>query len=272
VGKDGQVDSEQVSWILFEVANDLILPRFGAVPSTQEIEVKTRPGDIATAADREGEREIARRLRAEYPDAVIVGEESVYSNPRLLDGYAEAEHAFVIDPLDGTLNFTRESTDFGVMVAEIKKGVTTRGWIYHPMYRTIWVAEKGAGVTRNGQPVSYQRPERDGLIGATYIPFKLEGELPAHLRRTWGSCAIDYPKLIEGEVDFLAYRSMFPWDHLPGALMVTELGGFTAVEDGTPWAAGVQGKRLMSAMTPENWHEADRLLEVSNLYGPGTGK
>jgi fructose-1,6-bisphosphatase/inositol monophosphatase family enzyme len=254
------VDAEKLSWILFDVAEEVILPRFGAVASVQQIQEKSRPGDIVTIADREAEVEIAARIKAECPDALIVGEEAVFSNPALLDVLPSAAHAFTIDPVDGTKNFTKESPDFGVMVAELVGGETVRGWIYQPLRRAIWIAERGAGVRVNGKPPERTAPERDTLLGASYIPFKGEGQLPAELRRTWGACAIDYPKLIAGEVDFLTYRSMFPWDHLPGVLMVAELGGKSAIEDGTRFRAGVRGKRLMSAMSPETWDAADRLL------------
>ena len=52
------------------------------------------------------------------------------------------------------------------------------------------------------------------------------------------------PKLIEGEVDFLCYRSMFPWDHLAGGLMATELGGRMATDAGVDYQAGVIGRQV----------------------------
>jgi fructose-1,6-bisphosphatase/inositol monophosphatase family enzyme len=74
--------------------------------------------------------------------------------------------------------------------------------------------------------------------------------------RSWGSCGVDYPKLIEGEVDFLCYRSMFPWDHLAGGLMVTELGGRISTDTGIDYRAGVIGRRLLSANDPQLWQTA----------------
>jgi fructose-1,6-bisphosphatase/inositol monophosphatase family enzyme len=57
-------------------------------------------------------------------------------------------------------------------------------------------------------------------------------------------------------VDFLCYRSMFPWDHLAGGLMVTELGGRIATDTCIEYRAGVIGRRLLSATDPQLWQTA----------------
>ena len=80
-------------------------------------------------------------------------------------------------------------------------------------------------------------------LGASYLPVPGEEYADVRVARSWGSCGIDYPKLVEGEVDFLCYRSMFPWDHLAGGLMVTELGGRIATDISVDYRAGVIGRR-----------------------------
>jgi fructose-1,6-bisphosphatase/inositol monophosphatase family enzyme len=254
------MDTETISRMLFEVADEFILPRFGADAAAQGVEQKGRKGDVVTLADKEAEAEITHRLRAQCPDALVLGEESAYVTPELLDALPDAEAAWVIDPVDGTLNFTRDSPDFAVMVAEVRHGEAVRGWIYQPAHKELWIAEKGAGVTRNGEQLTPPDLDDAELQGATYIPLKREADMPAPLKRSWGSCGIDYPKLVQGEIGFLAYRSIFPWDHLPGGLMVTELGGVLAVDGGTPYRPGVIGRRLVAAMTPARWQRADQLL------------
>ena len=93
-------------------------------------------------------------------------------------------------------------------------------------------------------------------LGASYLPVPGEEHADVTVVRSWGSCGVDYPKLIEGEVDFLCYRSMFPWDHLAGGLMVTELGGRIATDTGIEYRAGVIGRRLLSATDPQLWQTA----------------
>lgn len=244
----------QTEWVaqqLQEVAERVILPRFGAL-AEGEIEEK-KPGDLVTVADREAELELVRILSAADPGALVVGEEGVFCEPSRLDALPAAERAWVIDPVDGTRNFSRGSPDFAVMLAEVRRGETVRGWIWQPLHGRMYIAESGAGVTCNGEPVRRTPVDRPVPLGATYVPLRGEDADLVEVRRSWGSCGIDYPKLIAGEVDFLTYRSMFPWDHLPGGLMVAEFGGRVTSEDGVEYRAGVIGRRLIAVMEPGIW-------------------
>lgn len=249
------MQTDQVSELLADVADRLILPRFGALESTDIHEKK--PGDLVTVADREAEIELARVLRTAEPGVLVVGEEAVFTDPSSLELLPAAEHAWVIDPVDGTRNFARGGADFAVMLAEVRKGVTVRGWIWQPVYSRLYVAELGGGVTCNGTSV---RPAgasgRTVPLGASYLAVPGEEHADVTVVRSWGSCGVDYPKLIEGEVDFLCYRSMFPWDHLAGGLMVTELGGRISIDTGVDYRAGVIGRRLLSANDPHLWQTA----------------
>lgn len=247
--------TDEVSALLADVADRLILPRFGTLGSGDILEKK--PGDLVTVADRDAEIEIARVLREVEPDVLVVGEEGVFADPSSLDALPSAEHAWVIDPVDGTRNFARGGADFAVMLAEVRRAETVRGWIWQPIHQRLYVAERGAGVTCNGTPLDTPPASaRPVPLGASYLPVPGEEHADVELVRSWGSCGIDYPKLITGEVDFLCYRSMFPWDHLAGALMLTELGGRIATDTGADYHAGVIGRRLVSAGSPGMWQVA----------------
>ncbi|MEE9964378.1 MAG: inositol monophosphatase [Propionicimonas sp.] len=250
--------TEQVSELLKEVADSLIVPRFGTL-SCSEVQEKA-PGDLVTIADREAEAAISARLREADPAALVVGEEGVFADARILESLPSAGHAWVIDPVDGTRNFAKGRPDFAVMVAELRAGQTVRSWIWQPMFQDLFVAEKSAGVTRNGVALTAPSREREVALGATYLPIAGEETAAVRVIRSWGSCGVDYPKLITGEVDFLSYRSMFPWDHLPGGLMLTELGGRIATESGADYHAGTIGRRLLAATSDAVWDEAQRAL------------
>lgn len=253
------MQTQQISELLADVADRVILPRFGAL-TTGDIEEK-KPGDLVTVADREAEQEIVAALEKLQPGALVFGEEGVFADPRRMDALPSADHAFVIDPVDGTRNFARGRADFAVMVAEVRHGITVRGWIWQPVHARLYVTERGAGVTCNGIALAPPPPSpRQVPVGATYLPVPGEEQADVKVIRSWGSCGIDYPKLIAGEVDFLSYRSMFPWDHLAGGLMVTELGGRIATAAGVDYQAGVIGRRLLSANTPRLWQVAKQAL------------
>jgi len=247
--------SSQVPVILMEVAERIVVPRFGAL-TEDDVEEK-KPGDLVTIADKQAEEKIETALRMLTPQALIVGEEHAFTAPEIMDDLSGVDEAWVIDPIDGTRNFTKSSPDFAIMVAHVLCGEVTESWIYQPMHDAMYHAERGAGVRRNGQPVR-RHSERARLLGAAYLRINpLPGSLD--LRRSWGACGIDYPKLVEGEIDFLLYREGKPWDHLPGALMVAEMGGRTAIRTGQCYRPGISAAPL-SVIPANQWEHVRDVL------------
>ncbi len=230
------LSTEAVLSLLQSVAAEVITPRFRSLSDSQ-IDEKS-PGDLVTVADREAEEIITRALLEAYPDAVVLGEEAYAGEPDLLPRFRAADHAFTVDPVDGTKNFVNGSPDFAVMVAEVLDGEAVRGWIWQPEHEMAWVAERGGGVRRNDEPI-HRGPAGDQPQGATSI-WSRRGRQPEGLpvlNGSWICCGVDYPKLIEGEADYLLYGHTNPWDHLPGTLMLREAGGAAAHRDGTPYDA-----------------------------------
>lgn len=239
-----------------EVADQVINPRFRSLESGEIME--KNPGDLVTVADREAEELIARALLADDPSVLVVGEEATDVDPGLLDRLAAADHAFTVDPVDGTKNFVNGSPNHAVMIAELRHGKPVRAWILQPALGLAFVSEKGAGVYRNGERLSPLTPvtEPSQLRLATSSP-RLEGAHGAvRLRGTYWSCGIDYPWLAQGGVDALHYSRTMPWDHAPGTLFITELGGVVRHVDGTPYEpaskASIRGG-LLAACAPQTW-------------------
>src|SRR5580765_1049160 len=111
------------------------------------------PGDLVTVADREAEGLITTALNAAYPSAVVLGDEAYAADPRLWDRYLAADHAFTVDPVDGTKNFVHGSRDHAMMIGEVKGGEAVRGWIWQPQHGKAYVAELGSGAWCNGERV-----------------------------------------------------------------------------------------------------------------------
>lgn len=233
---------DDVSLVLRDVADRVIVPRWQHL-AHGEIDEKT-PGDFVTVADRESEVAIAEFLRANAPGCVIVGEEAAFAEPDIIDSLPAAELAYVVDPVDGTKNFVKGSPDFAVMVSEVRSGVTTRAWIWQPIAHDMWVAERGAGLFRNGERVTRPAPA-DPPRGRTSLRdhwgFDDGGRL-APVDKSAGAVGVDYPRLCAGGDDFLVYNRLKPWDHLPGTLMVREVGGVAVHFDGTPYHASSIGR------------------------------
>lgn len=223
--------------LLRDVSDEVINPRFRDLAAHQVSE--KNPGDLVTVADHEAEVLITAALTRAYPDAVVLGEEAHAGDPGLLERYAAADHAFTVDPVDGTKNFVHGSPDHAVMVAETRGGVAVRSWIWQPQHDRAYTAELGGGAWLNGEPLRTPAPSTDPgrWRGTTsrrrWVGRELPGMRPLEL--TWVCCGVDYPKLAEGACDFILYGRAQPWDHVPGSLLLAEAGAFVGTADGDPY-------------------------------------
>lgn len=257
------LSTESVLVLIQSVAAEVITPRFRSLTASQIGEKK--PGDLVTVADHEAEELLTAALLEAYPRTVVLGEEAFAGDPDLLPRFQQAAHAFTVDPVDGTKNFVHGSPDHAVMVSEVVDGNTVRGWIWQPEHEIAWVVERGGGVRRNGEPIT-RRPAGEQPQGATSI-WSRRGRQPEGLPAlagSWVCCGVDYPKLIEGETDFLLYGHTLPWDHLPGTLMLREAGGAAAHRDGTPYGARSGGAGLVVASDPATLERA--LVACADLW------
>jgi myo-inositol-1(or 4)-monophosphatase len=102
--------------------------------------------DLVTEMDRESERLVTEMLRKAFPEYGILGEEGSKS----VEPYA---CRWIIDPLDGTTNYTYSYPLFGVSIALEKQGEITLGVVYNPILDELFTAEKGSGAYLNGKPI-----------------------------------------------------------------------------------------------------------------------
>jgi fructose-1,6-bisphosphatase/inositol monophosphatase family enzyme len=257
------VETDTVLRLIEEVAAEVITPRFRAL-AQGEIHEKN-PGDLVTVADHEAEDLLTRALNAAYPDAVVLGEEAYAADPSLMDRYVAAEHAFTVDPVDGTKNFVNGSPDHAVMLSESRAGEVVRAWIHQPQHDLAYVAERGAGSFRNGERLRRHPPsaDPDAWYGVTsrraWVGRSLPGLRPLAL--TWICCGVDYPKLVEGAADFVLYGAGLPWDHAPGSLLLSEAGAFLGGTDGAAYRpAGPRASGLVAAADEATYDRVLRLL------------
>ena len=229
------MNTTEVLELLQRVAEEVINPRFRSLSDDQITE--KNPGDLVTVADHEAEVRLTEALSSAYPGALVLGEEANESDDTLLDRFRAADHAFTIDPVDGTKNFVHGSPDHAVMVAELRGGLVERSWIWQPQHRAAYVAERGEGAWRNGRRL-VRPPVGEVLRGVTsrrrWIGYALDG-LPS-LELTWVCCGVDYPHVVEGDADYLLYTGTQPWDHAPGSLVMAESGAFLGTFEGEPYA------------------------------------
>jgi len=261
-----RADALTVAEILRNAAQTEILPRFKNL-STGEIRTKTSQLDLVTDADEAAERVIETQLLRAFPNAIVIGEESVSRDPALLDGLGEADLAFVLDPVDGTLNFASGLPLFGVMAAAVMKGEIVCGLILDPISDDWAVAVRGEGAwlqrsdgaaraLKVGNPVPLS--EMAGNVSWRYLPEALRpivtGNLPRVAMAADLRCAAHtYRLLAGGHLHFAFSSSVMPWDHAAGWLIHREAGGYTAHFDGSPYRPTHRGGGLISAPDKESW-------------------
>jgi fructose-1,6-bisphosphatase/inositol monophosphatase family enzyme len=232
-----RVNVDMVTSLLRQVAADVVMPRFRDL-RYHDIDPKPGPDDpddVVTIVDHETERRLTTELAGIDPGAAMLGEEAVYDDPSLLGLVESSERLWILDPIDGTKNFVRGLDGFGIMVAWAVRGVVEAAWVVLPAKNEAFVAERGSGAYLNGKRLSIP-PQEDPDVprGAVHLRF-MPREIAAGVSRATrgrfsalsdvGCSAAAYSEIAQGERDFEIYYRLYPWDHAPGALVLTEAGG-----------------------------------------------
>lgn len=260
---------ERVAQLMRQTAAQAILPRFRALHAN-EIEEKS-PGEQVTAADREAEILLTAGLMALLPGSAVLGEEAASAQPDTVQRLSGKADLWIVDPLDGTSNFVEGKPIFSVMVALMHRGETVASWMLDPLTDVLAVAQKGGGAWLGGQRITTPRavPEDRDLRGAVltrFLPPELRLSIEARAQHVGGilpglRCAgHEYPAVATGAQNFVLFWRTEPWDHAPGALFITEAGGYVARLDGTPYVPMDGGKGLLVAQNRETWQAVARCL------------
>lgn len=259
-------DSSALIEIVREAGRVEIVPRYRHL-AAGDIDEKASAIDLVTKADLGAERFITEALLARYPHALIVGEEAYAANPAIVDGLAEAELGFVIDPVDGTFNFAAGNPMFGTILAVTRRGETIAGLLCDPLRGDVIAAEKGAGATliladQTSRRVRVAAPvPLDQMVAAmtwTYLEPPLRRQIGANLSKVklqlgYGCSAYDYWMAATGRVHFSGHQHLNPWDHLAGVLIHGEAGGYGAKFDGTPYRPADRTGGILVAPDRESW-------------------
>jgi myo-inositol-1(or 4)-monophosphatase len=202
-----------------------------------EIQEKGRRADIVTVADRASERAVIARLRADFPNAAILAEESG-SAP------GTSDERWVIDPLDGTTNYAHGYPLYCVSIAYERAGELLAGVIYAPALDECYAAERGSGARRGDQPIAVSSIDRvgDAMVCTGFHPADYERNATYFARasaraqavRRDGSAALDLAFVACGRFDGFWEFDLHAWDVAAGTLLVREAGGSVTRVDGGP--------------------------------------
>lgn len=187
--------------------------------------------DLVTDADRRVEDFIHAEIRRKYPDYDFLGEETGHRS----NG---SDYCWVIDPIDGTTSFVHDLPYYSVSIALQYRGETILGAVFAPRLNELFLAEKGAGATLNGNPmhVSKRNCLQNSLLATGFACLR-EGLADNNLKyfnrilpqirgiRRHGSAAIDLSYVAAGRFEGFWELNLKPYDYAAGILMVTEAGG-----------------------------------------------
>ena len=222
----------------------------------ERVKVSRKPhNDFVTEIDTAAEQAIIDVLLTAYPDHRILAEESGRSAPAEPGGTAgatvamdnEAEHLWIIDPLDGTTNFIHGFPQYCTSIGLLQRGVMTQAVIYDPNRNDLFVATKGRGAFLNDRRIRVSKRHRmnEALLG-TGFPFKNLETLDRYLAmfrlltgqsagiRRPGAAALDLAYVAAGRLDGFFEIGLMPWDIAAGSLLVTEAGGLIGDFQGDP--------------------------------------
>ena len=274
------INSEQIHQLatLCKQASEAeIMPRFRQLQSGQ-VEEKLSHHDLVTIADKAAEDYIFARLRDIYPEALLIGEESVYEDPASLEKFAEAELSFVLDPIDGTWHYANGSVNFGVMLAIATRGEVIGGIILEPVTGDYLWAIKGQGafqrIRGTDQPLSAGRHDALPLaetmccysFGVTKAAEREQAIAVANKMgriMDYRCAAAEYRLLNTGAVSFVIFQNKLNiWDHGAGLLITKEAGAVARMIDGCEYTPQVTGK-LLVAESEARWQEVAALFVES---------
>ncbi|NTU68035.1 MAG: inositol monophosphatase [Chlorobiaceae bacterium] len=219
-------------------AGAITISRFGEL-SRPEIVAKEYK-DFVTEVDRQCEATITSIIISEFPDDSLLCEEGT-----LNDG--TSGRTWIVDPLDGTLNFIHSFPVFSISIAlRGTAGDLLAGVVYQPVLDELFTAVSGCGALLNGERIRVSdRDSKEIFMFATGLPFKEYHYLDAYVAmmrevirdsagiRRAGSAAIDLAYTAAGRFDgFWEYR-LYPWDFAAGVLLVREAGGIVTGFDGS---------------------------------------
>ena len=218
-------------------AGAALLERFGG--PARGLGSKSSETDPVSDADREAERIVQELLAAERPDDGLLGEEGAHSR-------AASGRSWIVDPLDGTVNYLYGLPAWCVSVAlDDGRGVAA-GVVFDPLRDEAFRAVRGEGAELGGEPLRVREADRlDRALVATgfsYLPERRAAQaetvralLPMvrDIRRA-GAAALDLAWLAAGRLDGYYERGLNPWDWAAGRLLVEEAGGVARDLPGEP--------------------------------------
>ena len=208
-------------------------------PSNFEVHQKSSAMDFATQMDLASEKLIVETILSARPEDGIIGEEGA-------DRQGRSGITWVIDPLDGTVNYFYDLAGWNVSIAAKDSEGVLLGVVYAPSINSLWTATRGGGAFKNGQPIRCNNPlTLDTALIGTGFSYSVETRVGQaaliqsliprirDLRRN-GAAAVDLCNVATGSLDAYFEKDLKEWDLAAGGLIATEAGAIVSGRHGGP--------------------------------------
>ena len=228
-----RLDSPQINLIIKACmkASRALIRDFGEI---EKLQVSTKgPGDFVTSADRRTEKILIEELQKAHPDYGIISEEAGLINK------SNINNRWIVDPIDGTMNFMNGIPQFAISVGYEEENEIKCGVIFNPIMNEMFCAEKGNGAFLNNSRirVSNKKKIKDALIvtGGPKSMSKIKEKIFSEYInvsknvsnvRKFGSAALDMAYVACGRFDGYWQRELNYWDIAAGIIILKEAGGF----------------------------------------------
>lgn len=191
---------------------------------------KNKAINIVTSSDLLSQRLLIEKLRALIPESGFFCEEEGVCE-------REKEYVWIIDPIDGTANYSRGIADCAISVALIHRGQAVLGVVCGILTGDVYAATLGGGSTLNGEPINVSSNDFESSILCTAMSvYKkeyarvcadiiFETYMQCNDVRRFGTCALELCYIASGKCDIYFELRVFPWDYAAGYLILKEAGG-----------------------------------------------
>jgi myo-inositol-1(or 4)-monophosphatase len=201
------------------------------------------PHDLVTEADLESQNVIFNTIKQQFPNHDFIGEEVSDKNIQV-DHLMDSDHCWIVDPLDGTLNYVYQMPSWSVSVAYVQNGNVIAGSVIDAVSNDLFEARLGLGAKLNGKPIQSKnctklesalmiislptRLERNGLLARKAMELIYRSR---SIRRL-GSAALNCCYVAAGKADGYWAETIHAWDIAAGVLIASETGAIVSDIEG----------------------------------------
>ncbi|EUJ48406.1 inositol monophosphatase family protein [Paenilisteria rocourtiae] len=218
--------------------------------SNVEVESKSDRNDLVTNVDKATERYFAGKIKAYFPEHRLLGEEGYGEEITSLEGIV-----WVLDPIDGTVNFVEQKRNFAISLGIYRNGVGELAYIYDIVGGEFYFAKRGEGAFVNDVEIpklAVDKRLEDALViinaaSVRKFPYMLPVIQKARGLRLYGAATLEYMAVATGRADAYVSANLSPWDIGAGKIIAEEVGAVVTRVNGSEMIITEKGDSFVAS-------------------------